>query len=170
MDEGPTLMGLRKSCSLIHHPKYSSFKFLQIGNDLEEVLRLRIALRTEHAHEYLWRAAKVGSEFDKTDRAVNVFAEYRFSGLHIASEHAADAFLQQRPTEAGAVPQPLIQCLIKSLGWTHAGIPSSFAYIPAKDRVPFRYLLADASWSHRRVESRCVPRLSQDRRDIRGRN
>ena len=55
---------------------------LQIADHAEEVLRLRIAARAEHANQALWRRA----ELFEADRRLDVVAQDRLAGVDVAGQ------------------------------------------------------------------------------------
>ncbi len=72
---------------------------LQIADDGEEIFRLRIAARAEHADQALGgRAGRLGELFEADGRLDGV-AQQRLSGLDIAAQHGVDALAQQRLRE-----------------------------------------------------------------------
>src|SRR3984957_11253838 len=87
--------------------------FLQVADDAEEIARLRIAARAEHADEAFRRRAGRRAELLDTDRRLDVVAQDRFAGVHVATEHGVDAFAQQRISERGIACDPLLHQLLK---------------------------------------------------------
>ena len=69
---------------------------LQIADDAEEVARLRIAARAEHADQAL--GGRVGrlAELFEADGRLDVVAQDRLAGVDVAGQHRVDAFAQQR--------------------------------------------------------------------------
>ena len=81
--------------------------FLEASDDLEEVARLRIAVRTEHAHQALGRLRGQPTEFPKTDGRVDIVAQNRLSDVDLAGEKALHTFLEQSLPEARVALEPL---------------------------------------------------------------
>jgi hypothetical protein len=80
---------------------------LQVADDAEEVTRLRIAARAEHADEALRLRAGRLTKLLEADRRLDVVAQDRLAGVDIAGEHGVDAFAQQRFAESGIACDPL---------------------------------------------------------------
>ena len=69
--------------------------FLEVLDNLEEITRLRVAARTEHAHEALRRPFCPATQLLESDRRIDVVAKYRLPRVEISGEKAFDAFPQQ---------------------------------------------------------------------------
>ncbi len=72
----------------------SAFHLLKVSDDLEEIPRLRVSFRREHAHEDFGRTFQIAAELDEADCAVDVIAQDGLAGLNIAGEQASDRFAQ----------------------------------------------------------------------------
>ena len=98
---------------------------LQVADHVEQVLRLRIAARTEHADQTLrWRAG-CGSELFKSDSRLDVVAQNRLSGFHIAGEHRVDALAQQRLRKLGVVLDVPLDQFPETLCFCHMHLHSA---------------------------------------------
>ena len=64
--------------------KVKSFSPLKVRNHIEQVPRLRVALRTEHAHETLRGRVSQIAQFLEADGCIDVITENRFAGVEIA--------------------------------------------------------------------------------------
>src|SRR5271165_2811392 len=81
--------------------KFYARLFLQITDDAEEIARLRIAARTEHADQALSRRVSRLAELLEANRRLDVVAQDRLAGLDIARQHGVDAFAQEIFREGG---------------------------------------------------------------------
>jgi hypothetical protein len=68
---------------------------LQIAYHAEQILRLRIAARAEHADQALGRRAGGSPELFKSDRRLDVIPKDDLAGLEVAAEQRIDALAQQ---------------------------------------------------------------------------
>ena len=62
-----------------------AFTFVKVADDLEQVAGLWVTLGAEHAHEALGRLVSEISKSLKTDCGIDVVAQDRFSGVHVAA-------------------------------------------------------------------------------------
>ena len=69
--------------------------FLQVANHTEQVSCLRVAARAEHADQALGRRAGCPAKLLEADRRLDVIAQDRLSGVHVAAEHRIDPFAQK---------------------------------------------------------------------------
>ena len=83
--------------------------FLEASDDLEEIARLRIAVRTEHAHQALGRLRGQPTEFPKTDGPVDIVAQNRLSDVDLAGEKALHTLFEQSLPEARVALEPLLE-------------------------------------------------------------
>ena len=97
-----------------------SFALLEAADDLEQVPRLRIAVRTEHAHQALGRLAGQFAEFPKADGGIDVIAQNRLARPGIPCKQAFDAFLEQRFPERGIALDPRPNRLLEISCQRHA--------------------------------------------------
>src|SRR6266852_343553 len=107
-------------CDVKLHPRL----LLQVADHAEQVLRLRIAARTKHADQTFRRCAGCGSEPLESDRRLDVIAENRLSGFHVAGEHRIDALAQQRLRELGVVLNVPLDQFPKTLCFCHMRLHS----------------------------------------------
>src|SRR6202042_901907 len=70
--------------------------FLQMAENLEQVARIRISFRPEHADQAFRRCADAFAERGKSYRRLDVIAQHRLAGFHIAAQHRFDALAEQR--------------------------------------------------------------------------
>src|SRR6266568_5359097 len=85
------------------YPRYLEVQaraFLKISDHAEEIFGLRIAPRPEHANEALGRRSGRFAKLLKADGRLDVVAQDRLAGLHIAGQHGVDAFAQERLGES----------------------------------------------------------------------
>ncbi len=73
----------------------SAFELLEVGDHVEEVARLRVALRTEHPHQTLGRFGEGATERDEAKRTVDVLAQNGLGRVEVAGHHVADRFAQK---------------------------------------------------------------------------
>src|SRR2546422_7316256 len=66
-----------------------------MANDFEQVARVWVAARPQHAHEALRRTLRAATQFFETDCRVDVIAQDRLSGVEVAGEEALDTFPQE---------------------------------------------------------------------------
>ena len=81
------------------HFEVKTLALLKAADDLEQVPSLRIAVRTEHAHQALGRLFGQSAQLLKPDRGVDVVAQHRLAGVHITRQQALDTLLEQLLTE-----------------------------------------------------------------------
>src|ERR1019366_4620768 len=72
---------------------------LQESDDVEEILRLGIPIRAEHAHQTFRGALDCFTKFAESDCRVDTVAQHRFPGIDIAREKCLDSFNEQRLAE-----------------------------------------------------------------------
>jgi hypothetical protein len=82
--------------ALSRHTQMQAGLLLQVADDGEEIFRLRIAARAEHADQALGRRAGRLGELFEADGRLDGVAQQRLSGLDIAAQHGVDAFAQKR--------------------------------------------------------------------------
>lgn len=81
---------------------------LEPGDDVEEVPRLRIAIRPEHAHEALRRFSGECAQGLEAERRVDEIAQGRLGRFHFAREEAFDAFSEQLFPEGRVAHDPCL--------------------------------------------------------------
>ena len=113
---------------------------LQIADHMEKVLSLRVATRTKHADQALrWRAGCCPELF-KADCRLDVVAQDRLAGLHIAGEHCVDALTQKRLREFPVALDVRLHQPLEAFGSCHHYFPSahsalaSFVILPISGR------------------------------------
>jgi len=79
---------------------------LELADHLEQVARLRVPPRTEHAHEALGRSPRETAELLKADRGVDVVAEDGLPGIEIAGKETLHPFRQQLLSILPVLPDP----------------------------------------------------------------
>jgi hypothetical protein len=57
---------------------------LKVTNHFEQIARMRIPVRTEHAHQAFGRSFRDATEFLKPNRRIDVVAQNRFSSIEIS--------------------------------------------------------------------------------------
>ena len=72
-----------------------TFGTLKVTNHFEQVARLRIPGRAEHAHQALGGSFRDATELLKPDRRVNVVAQNRFSRIEISRQERLHAFTKE---------------------------------------------------------------------------
>jgi len=82
----PSLRGPHSGSALEGDFEAHALRALQMGDDVEQVLRLRIALRAEHPHQALRGDLRELAQALEPHRAVDVVAQQRLAGVEIASE------------------------------------------------------------------------------------
>src|SRR5208337_931134 len=75
--------------------KAHAFSLLKIGDDLEQVARLRIAGGSEHAHEAFGRAVNHFGKFNETHSRVDIVAQDGLAGAHVAGKQTLDTFAEK---------------------------------------------------------------------------
>src|SRR5262245_22015490 len=70
--------------------------FLKIAEDAKQIPRLRIATRSEHADQALGLGARGLAELLEADGGLDVVAQDRLAGVHVAGKHDFDALAQTR--------------------------------------------------------------------------
>jgi hypothetical protein len=119
-----------------------TFSLLQISHHLKQIARLRIALRSKHAHQALGRTSERRAQARKTDRAVHILAQNNLPSFQIARNHAGDCLAQQRSPELRAALQVGFHRVAEfacrhssltslSIVYTFATIAGRFQYLPA---------------------------------------
>jgi hypothetical protein len=93
---------------------------LQVAEHGEEVARLRIAARAEHAHEALGRRPGGAAERLEADRGVDVVAQHGLPGLEVALEHGLPEISRQRHLNIG------LRCPTTRPGWSEVWPHKSF--------------------------------------------
>jgi hypothetical protein len=115
-----------RSSRLRPHLQMEPALLLQVAEHGEEVARLRIAARTEHAHEALGRRAGGAAERLEADRRIDVVAQDGLAGLEVAFQHARHRFLQKRLAEVGIAPGARLDGVLE-ISQTHLAAPLSCA-------------------------------------------
>lgn len=111
----PTVRQLRR------HPQMQAGRFLQIADDGEEIPRLRIAARAEHADQALGRRAGRLGELLEADGRLDGVAQQQLSGLDVAAQHGLDAFAQQRLGEFLVGLDVMLHQVLELLRSWHSG-------------------------------------------------
>ena len=75
---------------------------LDTADDLEEVPGVRIAGRSEHAHDTLRRFVSEGAELSEPEGGVDVVAQHDLASVDIPGKRVLDAFLDQPSRKAGS--------------------------------------------------------------------
>jgi hypothetical protein len=88
---------------------------LKVADHTEQISRLRIAARSEHADQTFGLRAGFGTEPFKADCRLDVVAQNGFAGIDVASEHGVDAFAQERAAEFRIACDTLARQLSKAL-------------------------------------------------------
>ena len=70
------------------HLEVQTFAFLKAADDLEEFARLRIAVRTKHAHQALGLLGGRSPEFLKPNGRVDIVAQHRLADVDLASNES----------------------------------------------------------------------------------
>ena len=76
--------------------KANACPLLQIANHAEEIFSLGVAPRAKHADQAFGRRACRCTELLETDGRLDVIAQDRLAGFHIAAEHRINALAQKR--------------------------------------------------------------------------
>ena len=69
--------------------------FLEMANDRKQVPGLGITVGTEHTHQAFGRLCGQPAQLLKADGGVDVIAQYRLAGVHVAGEQAFYPLLEQ---------------------------------------------------------------------------
>ena len=77
------------------HFELDALVLLDPADDLEQVAGVRIARRSEHAHQTLGRLVREGAKLLEPDCGVDVVTQYDLAGIDVPCKQALDAFLQQ---------------------------------------------------------------------------
>lgn len=70
---------------------------LQTVDDGEQVARLRVTGRAEHADQALGRRPGLRAKPFETDPRVDVVGQNRLAAIYVAGQHRLDAFLESSP-------------------------------------------------------------------------
>lgn len=73
---------------------------LQVGDDLKQIARLRIAARAEHAHQAFRGAVGCIAQFSKADGGVDEIAKNDLAGFHVTGKKVFNALAEKRFAEA----------------------------------------------------------------------
>jgi hypothetical protein len=73
---------------------------LQIGNDLEQVASLRVAVGTEHPHQALRGAMGSVAQLCEANRGIDKITQYDFASFHVTGEEVFDSLAEKRLAEA----------------------------------------------------------------------
>ena len=65
-------------------PQVKPLAFLEVADDFKQVPGLRIAVGAEHTHQALGRLRSQPAKLLKADGGVDVVAQYRLAGVHLA--------------------------------------------------------------------------------------
>src|ERR1035441_1546174 len=92
------------------------FRLLQYGQDAGKVRGRRAALGTQHAHQVLGRNVRAFFEILKTDRSVDIVAEYRLAGRQVTVDHAFDGLTQEGLAEIRIALRPRPDGFLEVMG------------------------------------------------------
>src|SRR6516164_7649431 len=146
---------------------------LQVAEHAEEVARLRVAARPEHADQALGRCRGRRAQLLEADRGLDVVAQDSLAGVDIAGQHGVDPLAQQRLAVSGiACDLPLHQfpetpCQCNPPASTAA---AGGAGNPPTARSPPEYPAAAVSWSRRSAGSPASPHRARNTPGIPARN
>lgn len=118
--------------------KVQAFRALQLTNHFEEISRLRIPSRAEHAHQALRRPSREAAQLFEPDSRVDVIAQDGLPRVDVPRQQTFDAF----PQERFAVPAVSYDTCLSALFTA----PATFA--PCKQpsaRAPCRRVAPGAS-------------------------
>jgi hypothetical protein len=106
---------------------------LQKADYLEQVIRARIARRSQHPHQALGRDARRCGEVGEADGRVNVIAEDSFPGSYVAGEHRFDSFAKKLLSEFRIALDPSANGLLEIASQRHRCVLllPSFVILPA---------------------------------------
>src|ERR1700722_3720644 len=97
--------------------KFDPRLFLQIPDDPEEITRLRVSTRPEHANKaFRWGAGR-GAESLKAHGRLDVVTENGLTGLDVSREHRIDSFAQKSHAEGGILRNATLHQLFETLRW-----------------------------------------------------
>src|SRR6266700_4367837 len=82
--------------STLCHAKMHARTLLQITDHAEQIFGLRVAARPKHADQAFRRCAGRGPELLEADRCLDVVAQDRLAGIHVARKQGVDALAQER--------------------------------------------------------------------------
>ena len=68
---------------------------LKVTNHFEQIARMRIPVRTEHAHQAFGRSFRDATEFLKPNRRIDVVAQNRFSSIEISGQERFHASTEE---------------------------------------------------------------------------
>jgi hypothetical protein len=123
--------------------KANAFTLLQETDDFEQIIRPRIARRSEHAHEALGGDMRGLGKFRESDGRIDVVPENGLGGGDIAAKHAFDAFAQKLLAEFGIALDAGADCFLEVAGQSHGFLLlSPFIILPAVKSVLDVLLLA----------------------------
>jgi hypothetical protein len=86
---------------------------LEVVDDLEEIACLRVAARTEHAHQALGRPFCSATQLLEPNRGVDIVAKYCLPGVEIPGEKALDAFTQKLLSVLAVRSKARLHCLLE---------------------------------------------------------
>jgi len=84
--------------------------FLKAADDPEEIARLRIAVRTEHAHQALGRFRGQPAGFLKPNGDVAIVVQDRTADIDLVGKKTLHAFFEQHLREPRVACEPLPDC------------------------------------------------------------
>src|SRR5882757_7941098 len=85
----------RPLLALAGHSQTESVALLQIADDAEQIARLRVAARPEHADQALRRGAQRAAQLLEALGCLDVVTQDGLAGVDIAREHRLDRFLDE---------------------------------------------------------------------------
>lgn len=77
---------------------------LQMGDNLQQVARPRVAAVAEHSHQAFGRPSSHIRQLAESDRRIDEIAQYDLAGFQIPGEQILNSLPEQRLAEAGIAP------------------------------------------------------------------
>ena len=103
------------------------FVLLHTAYYLEEVAGLGIAIRSEHAHEALWRLVSKSAKLLEANSCVYVVAQYDLASIDVSRKQTLDAFFQQTLAKDRVAPCAGLNGVFEITGEWHFSVPLALA-------------------------------------------
>src|SRR5262245_4385071 len=144
---------------------------LEVVDDLEEIARLRVATRTQHAHQALRGPFCAATKLLESDRRVDVVAKYCLPSVDIPREKALDTFTQELLPVLAIRSKARLHRFLEFSRQRHLTSPVPCASCsPPIARARQRCPCPGASSSRQQAGSRWCCHTCRNRPDIQARN
>jgi hypothetical protein len=106
-----------------------AFYALEVRDHFEQVPRLWVPAWAKHTHQTFRRPLCEAAQFLKSDRRVDIVAQYRFSRIEISGQETFDAFPEQLLPVFAVSLDPSLHSFLELSGKRHGHFSSAFRFL-----------------------------------------